>query len=100
MDKGLKKYLRRNLVKFQTSASVTILFERIVTSVANCEEPLYAIIMPRKSFRINPHSIVSLNAKEILAEPIRNNQVIRKSFTNMPKPWLIHKVNLQILLKP
>ena len=74
-------------------------FEKIVTSVANCEEPLYAIIMSRKSFRVDLHSIFCLNVKELLTESIRKNQVIYKSFTNMSKLWLLYKVNLRILLK-
>ena len=49
-----------------------------------------------KSFKVN---IVCLNVRELLAKSIRNNQMIHKSFTNMPKPWLLHKVHLRILLQ-
>ena len=72
-------------------------FERIATSFANCEKPLYAIIMSRKSFKVNLHSKVCLNVKELLSKPIRNDQMIHKSFANMAKPWVLHKVNLPIL---
>ena len=37
------------------------------------------------------------NVKELLSKPIRKNQEIHESFTNMLKPWLLHKVNLPIL---
>ena len=73
--------------------------KKLPASIQLNTEPLYAIIMSRKSFRVNLRSIFCLNVKELLPESIRKNQVIHKSFTNMPKLWLLYKVNLRIPLK-
>ena len=69
--------------------------KKLPASIQLNTEPLYAIIMSRKSFRVNLRCIFCLNVKELLTESIRKNQVIHKSFTNMPKLWLLYKANIR-----
>ena len=72
---------------------------RAISSCNNCGSRLYLIIMSRRSFRVNPHSIVCLNVKEVLARSRRHIWSLSDSKWIRTHNHLVRKRTLNHLAK-
>ena len=60
---------------------------------------MYVIIMSRTSFRLNPHSVVLLNVKKLLARSRRHIWSLSDSNVIRTHNHLVHKKTLNLLVK-